>query len=68
MLKRLSEAAAIALTLVAVVGPMEASVDFPDQCWPNCNSWLEDQECKQWFGPLWYYCGWGHGYTYCCMS
>ena len=67
MFKRLSEAAAIALTLVAVLGPMEAGIAFPDQCWPNCNEWLENQECQGWYGPLWYYCGWANGYTYCCF-
>jgi hypothetical protein len=66
MLRALSEAAAIALSLVALVGPSEAGVDFPDQCWPNCVQWYETQQCQAWFGPTWYYCGWSNGYTWCC--
>jgi hypothetical protein len=66
MLKGLSEAAAIALSLVAVVGPANADIAFPDQCWPNCEAWAENAECQGWFGFMWTYCGWSNGYTYCC--
>lgn len=66
MLKRLSEAAAIALSLVAVIGPAESAVPLPEQCYPNCQEWLENQECQAWFGSSWYYCGWSNGWTYCC--
>jgi hypothetical protein len=66
MLKRLSEAAAIALSLVAVVGPAQADLPLPEQCFPDCQWWLENQECQAWFGSSWYYCGWANGWTYCC--
>jgi hypothetical protein len=65
MIKGLSEAAAIALSLVAVVGPAEA-IGFPDQCWPNCYEWQQNLQCEQWFGFWYYYCGWNNGWTYCC--
>jgi hypothetical protein len=66
MLKGLSEAAAIALSLVAAVGTAESSIEFPDQCWPNCQAWAENIECNNWFGFMYQYCYWNNGYTYCC--
>jgi hypothetical protein len=66
MLKRFAEAAGIALTLMAVMEPIEAEIQVPDQCWPDCNSYYENLQCQAWFGTQWYYCGWNNGYTYCC--
>ncbi len=66
MLRRLSEAAAVALSFIAVVDSAYAVVVYPDQCWPNCQEWLENQQCQAWFGPGWTYCGWSNGYTWCC--
>jgi hypothetical protein len=66
MIKGLSEAAAVALSLVAVLDTAQAAVDLPDQCWPDCQAWAETQQCVNWFGPTWYYCGWNAGWTYCC--
>lgn len=66
MLKALSEAAAFALSFVAVIGTTEAGIPLPMQCWPECQWWLENQECQAWFGSDWYYCGWAYGWTYCC--
>jgi hypothetical protein len=67
MLKALSEAAALALSFAAVVETAEAGSALPFQCFPNCQEWLENQECQAWFGPAWYYCGWSNGWTYCCI-
>jgi hypothetical protein len=66
MLKSLSEAAAVALSFVAVVGTAHAEIQVPDQCWPYCSEWLENLQCQAWFGPSYTYCGWVNGYTYCC--
>ena len=66
MLRGLAEAAGLALTLLAVVEPMEAAMEVPDQCWPSCVVYNENLQCQAWFGPNWYYCGWANGYTYCC--
>lgn len=66
MLKRLGEAAAFGLSMVAVVDTVDAMAPFPMQCWPDCNSILENGECQAWFGFYWYYCGWNNGWTYCC--
>lgn len=66
MLRSLSEAAGIALSLVAVLSPVDAAVDFPDQCWPNCDEYYENLQCQAWFGSGWWYCGWNNGWTYCC--
>jgi hypothetical protein len=66
MLRGLSEAAAIALSFVALVAPAEAMIEMPDQCWPNCQAWYETLQCQAWYGPAWSYCGWSNGYTWCC--
>jgi hypothetical protein len=66
MLKGLAEAAGIALSLVTVVETAQADIEFPDQCFPDCNSYYENLECQAWLGPNWYYCGWANGWTYCC--
>lgn len=68
MLRALAQGAGIALTLLAVIDPLpsEAMIDLPDQCWPNCDAYYENQQCQAWFGPGWAYCGWNNGYTYCC--
>lgn len=67
MFKSLSEAAGIALSFVALAGTADAGVPLPYSCWPNCNDYLENQQCMAWYGPAWYYCGWSNGITYCCM-
>ena len=66
MLKGVSGAIAIALSFLALPGTADAMIGFPNQCWPDCQSWLENQQCQAWYGPLWYYCGWANGITYCC--
>jgi hypothetical protein len=66
MLKGFAEAAAFALSFVAVVETAEAAIPLPFECYPNCQEYLENQECQAWFGPDWYYCGWSNGWTYCC--
>lgn len=68
MLKALAQGAGVALTLMAVIDPMpsDAMIAFPDQCWPDCMAYYENQQCQAWFGSSWYYCGWNNGYTYCC--
>lgn len=66
MLRTLSRAAGMALSLVTVLGTADADIPYWDQCWPNCQQWLEDQQCKAWFGQMYYYCGWSEGWTYCC--
>jgi hypothetical protein len=66
MLKGLSEAAAAALSFIAVIGTAEAGIPYPDACFPDCQAWYETQQCQAWFGPGWTYCGWSNGYTWCC--
>jgi len=66
MFKTLSQGVGFALSLVALVGPVQADVGFPDQCWPDCEAYYENLQCQQWFGSAWYYCGWNNGWTYCC--
>lgn len=66
MLKRLSEMVGVALSMIVVLGPAEASIQAPVQCWPDCAAYLEDLQCQNWFGASYYYCGWNNGWTYCC--
>jgi hypothetical protein len=67
MFKTLSQGVGFALSLVTLLGPVHAQeIELPDQCWPDCEAQLENQQCVNWFGPSWYYCGWSMGWTYCC--
>jgi|HubBroStandDraft_4_1064222.scaffolds.fasta_scaffold533914_2 hypothetical protein len=66
MFKTLSQGVGFALSLVTLLGSVHGEIPFPEQCWPDCNAYLENQECQAWFGPSWYYCGWANGWTYCC--
>jgi len=66
MFKTLFQGVGVALSLVTVVGTIHAEVELPDQCWPDCDAYYENQECIAWFGPEWVYCGWANGWTYCC--
>ena len=69
MFKTLSQAIGFALSLVTLLGPVYSQdVPLPAQCWPDCASWLENQQCQAWFGTDWYYCGWNNGWTYCCLG
>lgn len=66
MLRSLTRAAGFALSVAIVLPEVHAAIEAPDQCWPDCNEYLENQQCIAWFGSAWYYCGWSNGYTWCC--
>jgi hypothetical protein len=67
MFKTLSQGVGLALSVVTMLGTAYAQdVELPEQCWPDCSVYLENQQCQAWFGYNWYYCGWANGWTYCC--
>jgi hypothetical protein len=67
MFKTLAQGIGFTLSLVTLLETVQAQDPaFPDQCWPDCNAYYENQQCQNWFGPNWYYCGWNAGWTYCC--
>lgn len=68
MLKALSRAGGLVLSLAVVVEHAHADLPFPDQCWPYCQQWWQqlNQECQAWFGSSYTYCGYNNGWVYCC--
>ncbi len=66
MFKTLSEGVGFALSLVTLLGTLHADSPAPEQCYPDCSQYLMNQECQNWFGTDWYYCGYNAGWVYCC--
>jgi hypothetical protein len=68
MFRTLSQGVGFALSLVTLLGTVHGEIPLPEMCWPDCNAYLENQQCQAWFGSEWYYCGWANGWTYCCAG
>jgi len=67
MFRTLSQAVGFALSILTLMETTaNADIMAPAQCWPDCSSTAENQQCQAWFGSTWYYCGWNAGWTYCC--
>ena len=66
MFKGVSRAAGFALSLLATAAVSQAGIPMPDQCTSDCSVWAMNQECQNWFGAGWFYCGYSDGWVYCC--
>jgi hypothetical protein len=65
MFRTLAQGVGLALSLATLLGTASAELEIPAWCWPYC---AYEQECQNWFGTDYYYCGYNAGWVYCCSG